>query len=164
MVTFPQRVIARYGAAGEAWLQNLPVTLADLQAQWDLDLEAPFPGLTVNYAAPVRRADGSEAVLKLMLPANAEYVTEVEALRLFDGRGAARLLAVDRTRGAMLLERLRPGTPLFAESDDVKATGIIADLLPQLWRPTRSFCTATFTTATCSARSAGTGLRSIRRA
>ena len=42
----------------------------------------------------------------------ARETAEIAALRLFDGRGAVRLLDADPERGALLLERVEPGTML----------------------------------------------------
>ena len=46
-----------------------------------------------------------------------------------------RLVAADSERGALLLERLRPGTPLLEERDDDRATRIAARIMSGLWRP-----------------------------
>jgi streptomycin 6-kinase len=94
----------------------------------------PFAPLSYNYVAPAVRADGTEAVLKLGVP-HRELVTEIEALRLYDGRGMARLLEADADRGAMVLERLRPGAPLSDISDDDRAASIAAGLMTRLQRP-----------------------------
>lgn len=61
--------------------------------------------------------------------------TEIEALLIYDGRGSARLLNVDQELGALLLERLDPGTPLADLADDEEATRIAAGVMRQLWRP-----------------------------
>ena len=45
-----------------------------------------------------------------------------EALRFFDGHGAARLLDSDLDLGAMVLERIRPGLTLLSIQDDEQAT------------------------------------------
>jgi streptomycin 6-kinase len=94
----------------------------------------PFPNLTYNYVAPVTRADGTPAVLKVGFP-DREFFTEAAALRVFDGYGAVRLLEADLDRYCTLLERLEPGTPLLSFSDDEKATSIAASVMRQLWRP-----------------------------
>ncbi len=123
------------GAAGRAWLSGLPALLTELAARWSLDLAPPFPRLSYNYAVPARRADGSAAVLKLGFPGDRELATEAEALRLFDGRGAVRLLAADVPRGALLLEALRPGTPLGDDpADDAHATSVVCAVLRELGR------------------------------
>ncbi len=61
----------------------------------------PYSPLSYNYVAPAVRADGTEVVLKLGIPSN-EFRTEIEALRFFDGHGAARLLDSDSELGCGL--------------------------------------------------------------
>lgn len=64
----------------------------------------------------------------------AETEHEADALEHWSGRGAVRLLAHDRERWALLIERCRPGRQLWA-LDDHEATAIAADVLEQLWVP-----------------------------
>jgi streptomycin 6-kinase len=130
---FVRNTIALRGAEGAEWLGRLPATLAFCEERWSLAVGPPFPELSYNYAAPALHADGTASVLKLSFP-NTEFRTEAEALRLFDGRGAIRLLEVDVDAGAMLLERLEPGVPLTSVRDDEEATSIAAGVLKQLWR------------------------------
>ena len=75
-------------------------------------------------------------MLKVGVP-GPELLSEVEALRLFGGRGAARLVAADARSGALLLERVEPGAPLVAlcEEDDAAATSAAAGVMKKLWRP-----------------------------
>jgi streptomycin 6-kinase len=131
---FACRITEVHGAAGDAWLGRLPTIVTDCARRWSLRLDAPFQPLSYNYVAPVTRADGTPAVLKVGLPDPA-LRREAGALRLFDGRGAARLLAADLDRGALLLERLEPGEPLSALRADEAATTIAAQVMRQLWRP-----------------------------
>ena len=117
----------RNNAADPGWLRTLPARLAALARRWSLTLEPPFPDLTYHYVVPCRRrtAGGGErrCVLKLGRDA-AGLGAEAAALRLFDGDGAARLLDADLEAGALLMERLRPGTTLvaLAARDDDAAT------------------------------------------
>jgi streptomycin 6-kinase len=122
---------------GAAWLQNLPALIAACEQRWSIRVLPPFPNLSYNYAAPAIRADGSGAVLKLGVP-NPELMSEIEALRLYDGHGIARLLEHDAAEGALLLERLQPGTTLVGMDDDEQATVIAAGVMRQLWRPVPS--------------------------
>ena len=126
--------IALRGAAGAEWLNRLPAIISRCERRWSLKVDPPFSELSYNWAAPALRADGTAAVLKLSFP-NAEFRAEAEALRIFDGRGAARLLELELDQGAMLLERLEPGTLLTIVQDDEEATSIAADVLGRLWRP-----------------------------
>lgn len=133
---FVQRQIEVHGTAGREWLDGLPALLMDLARRWSLALGQPFPNLSYNYAAPAARADGTAAVLKVGVP-HKELLSEIAALRLFDGRGAVRLLEADPAIGALLLERVEPGTPLLEleERDGEEATRIAATVMRQLWRP-----------------------------
>lgn len=60
---------------------------------------------------------------------------EIAALRLWAGVGAARLIDADPDLGALLLERVLPGT-MLAEIDDDETVRVASDLLTELWRPT----------------------------
>jgi len=131
---FVARMVALYAADGSAWLKRLPVLIADCERRWSLTIQPPFDNLSYNYVAPAVRDDGTAVVVKLGVP-NPEQLTEIAALRLYDGRGIVRLLDADPTQGAMLLERLTPGTPLSRVADDEQATMIAAQVMRQLWRP-----------------------------
>ena len=123
------------GAAGVEWLNRLPALITECEERWSLVVDPPFPELSFNYAAPALRDDGTAAVLKLSFPEDPGFRNEAEALGLFEGRGAARLLELDTSRSAMLLERLEPGVPLATVRDDEEATSIAAGVLRKLWRP-----------------------------
>ena len=74
-----------------------------------------------------------DVVLKVQFP-DRESEHEADALRVWDGDGAVRLLDHDPERRALLLERARPGTPLSElEADD--ALDVAIGLLPRLWKP-----------------------------
>jgi streptomycin 6-kinase len=127
-------VVDLYGETGEAWLAALPQLVAGLAARWQLRLELPFPRLSYNYVAPAVTGEGQLVVLKVGVP-NRELETEIAALQHYDGRGAVRLLASDAAAGALLLERLQPGTMLVGEPDDDKATKLAAGVMAELWQP-----------------------------
>ena len=110
-------------------------------------IDAPFPGLSYNYVAPVTRADGTPAVLKLWFPFETEFNAEVEALRLYDGDGAVRLLDVDTPCRAMLLERAEPGMDLWQLADQTQQIEVAASLMRRLWRPPPPGCTLPLATA-----------------
>jgi streptomycin 6-kinase len=122
--------------ADPAWLRALPDLLEGLAARWSLTLRPPFPEGAISYVAPATRADGTRAVLKVSRHLG-ETRAEIAALRLWDGDGAARLLAADPDCGALLIERVEPGTMLaaVAATDDDAATLIAAGVLRRLWRP-----------------------------
>jgi streptomycin 6-kinase len=133
----PQSFIAAVTGAwpvnGPVFLAQLPSLIAACEARWQLRVSSPFT-LSYNFVAAAVRADGSDVVLKLGVP-NPEFTTEIEALRLYGGRGAARLIEADAALGALLMERVRPGTTLAELEDDDSATAIAAEVMSRLWLP-----------------------------
>lgn len=128
-------IVAMHGAAGVEWLQSLPDLASELERRWALRVDSPFPHLSFNWVAPTVRDGGAPAVLKLSFPGEKEFRTEAGALRIFDGRGICRLLELDLERGAMVLERLMPGTRLTTVKDDEEATTIAAGVMQNLRQP-----------------------------
>ena len=122
------------GEAGRVWLEALPQIVEQLCHRWDLSIGPAFEGGCVGFVAPAERGDGNRLVLKLSL-LDDETRTEADALRFWDGDGAVRLLDADQDLGALLLERLEPGTPLEQHADLGQAITIGCALLRRLWRP-----------------------------
>ncbi len=100
--------------AGPEWLAGLPQRTARLAHLWGLTLGPPFRSGVAAWTAPARTADGADVVLKLSLPHD-EARGEADALRLWAGRGAVRLLDDAPDDWALLLERCRPGSDLLAD-------------------------------------------------
>ncbi|MDN5852365.1 MAG: aminoglycoside phosphotransferase family protein [Actinomycetia bacterium] len=125
-----------WGSAGTAWLDALPGVITETADAWDLEVGDPYE-LSFNWVAPVRRSDGSAAVLKLGVPSSDHLLEEAEALRCFDGHGAVRLLDRDPVRGALLIEHAAPGTMLreLVPTKDDEATRVIVDVLRRLHVP-----------------------------
>lgn len=106
------------------WLAALPQLVAECVETWSLEVEEPIetPGSLVVPAGDV--------VLKLNAPLHYEADQEGDALELWNGDGAVRLVARDDTHRALLLERCLPGTELWhADGDEI---AIVADLVPRL--------------------------------
>ena len=133
---FARAIVVQHGEAGRLWLGRLPGLVGLCAARWSLKVGPPFPSLSYNYAAPAEGPGGVRLVLKVGVP-GPEPLSEMEALRLFGGRGAARLVDADARAGALLLERVEPGTRLVAlcEEDDAAATSAAAGVMKKLWRP-----------------------------
>ncbi len=126
-----------FGESGKKWLAKLPEIARETAANWSLKIEKPYRNLSYHFVAPCIRADGSQAVLKIGFPGEKlEFINEVKTLRLYDGEGAVRLLDADRTRYAMLLEKLTPGESLgkLCLWDDAQAVKIAAGVLKKLVR------------------------------
>ena len=95
--------------------------------EWGLELEQPFAFSHVSYVAPA-----GDAVVKVAWEGDDESLDEGDALELWKGDGAVRLLS--RSGRALLEERAVPGDDLSAVSED-EATAIAIDVASRLWRP-----------------------------
>ena len=115
------------------WLERVPELVAQCTAEWGLTLGEPYESGAAGYTVRAELADGTPAVLKIIYP-HREAEHEADALELWDGNGAVRLVARDDERRAMLLERCEPGTYLAAVGPDT-ALDVLIDLLPRLWQP-----------------------------
>lgn len=121
------------GQAGADWFDRLPELVRAFARRWELTLFAPFPNLSYNFVAPVQRADGSAAVLKLNFP-DQEAVCEIEAMRRFPREAAVEVLEADEPQGAMLLERVTPGKSLRGVPD-TEAVAATCAVIRKLHRP-----------------------------
>jgi streptomycin 6-kinase len=124
--------VADTGLTHDTWLARVPQLLQGCVEEWDLRLGDPYELGAAGYAVRVELSDGTPAVLKLIYP-HREAEHEAEALRVWDGEGAVRLLAYDEGRWAMLLERCEPGT-LLAKAEPDEALAVLIGLLPRLWK------------------------------
>src|SRR4051795_13213083 len=108
MITVPEpfatSTIEREGEAGSVWIAALPGLVDTLCEQWRLDVDgAPMHGY-LGLVVPVRRG-AEDCVLKISWLGDS-ITNEATALRAWNGRGAVRLLDVEPSHNAMLLERL----------------------------------------------------------
>jgi streptomycin 6-kinase len=122
-----------FGEAGKQFLASLPVLINQASQRWGLTDVQPSPSLSYNFVAFANRRE-EQVVLKLGV-SNDEMRSEIAALRLFNGKGACRLIDYDEEKCWMLLERLKPGTMLVTLEDDEEATHIAADVMQKIWRP-----------------------------
>jgi streptomycin 6-kinase len=102
----------------------------EVAAEWGLVLGQPFTLSRYSFVAPA----GDGAVLKVMPPDDDESDHDADALLLWDGDGAVRLLRHDRDRGVLLLERARPGDDISTLPED-GATAIAIQVGLRLWQP-----------------------------
>lgn len=130
---FTQTILDLYDEEGRQWIANLPSLIARYEAKWDLRVGQIYD-LSYNFVARAVLRHGGHAVFKASVP-NHELLTEIEALRVYDGRGSARLIRADPSGGAFLVECLEPGGSLAVLDNDDTATQIAAQVMGKLWRP-----------------------------
>jgi streptomycin 6-kinase len=128
-------VLRVFGDRGRDWLDALPCVVAGLARRWELRFDARvYGGGTHSLVLAATRADGTPALLKVPVPDD-ENRLEAAALRAYAGDGAALLYAADPDTGALLMERLEPGTPLMDHPDRGAAIDVACGLLRRLRRP-----------------------------
>jgi streptomycin 6-kinase len=98
--------------------------------EWGLQLGEPFVLSRFSYVAPA----GDAAVVKVSWEEDVESLHEPEALTLWDGIGAVRLIRHDPGRRVLLEERALPGSDI-ADLDDDAAMAVAVELGAKLWRP-----------------------------
>jgi streptomycin 6-kinase len=134
MIVSPQlKTSCQKTSERRAWLERLPLIVAECTDRWSLRVAEPFDhDGAASWVAPATCADGSVAVLKLAMP-HMEGRDEIAGLRAWNGEGIVRLLEADDESGAMLLEPCLPGVPLRAEPEP-KQDEVVASLLNRIWR------------------------------
>jgi streptomycin 6-kinase len=101
-------------------------TAIEAAREWGLELGEPFELSYVSYVAPA-----GPAVLKVAWEGDNESLNEGDALEIWNGNGAVKLLR--RSGRALLEERAVPGDDLSTLSD-YTANSIAVDLASRLWR------------------------------
>jgi len=133
-VDFASALVNENGAAGQAWIEALPMTVESLCQRWNLAVEGvPMHGY-LGIVVPVRRTAERYALKVSWI--NESTADEIEALRIWDGNGAVRLLEADPSIAALLLERLDSRRSL----EDIpieEAITIAASLVRRLSVPAR---------------------------
>lgn len=136
---------------GRAFLKALPDLVAEASSRWGLMDVQPAPTLSYNFVAFAKSTSPltptlkgtrlphgeGDIVLKMGVP-NRELRSEMAALRLFNGKGACRLIDYDEEKCWMLLERLKPGVMLATMEEDEEATHIAAEVMKRIWKPLES--------------------------
>ena len=105
---FPAVVREKALAVGaQAWIDELPALIGAIEADWGVSVGRLYADSTEACGREATRADGSPAVLKLIVPRDGDAAAhEATVLRLAAGEGCPRLFQEDVARGALLIERL----------------------------------------------------------
>jgi streptomycin 6-kinase len=136
VIEVPDAVRNKARAAGvEGWLERLPALIASLESDWSIVVGHPYTGGTEAFVAEATRADGTPAVVKVLVPVSAnEPWQEATVLRLAGGHGCPTLYQFDADRGALLMERL--GRPMFELSLPLsRRLESLCDTAARIWRP-----------------------------
>jgi streptomycin 6-kinase len=88
---------------------------------WAITLGEPYPDVYPgNVVYRCALGDGTPAVIKTEpeMPDDDEFLTGIDAMLLYAGRGMARVLSVDRYERVILMELVVPGEPLWQQPMD----------------------------------------------
>ncbi len=136
MIELPTVVRNRAMAAGAArWIDELPDLVAGLATDWKIEIGALFHEGTEALVTEAMMADGTPAILKVLVPRGAG-VTDHEAtvLRIAAGTGCPLLYRDDPDRGALLMERLGPSLFRLGLPYEQRLP-ILCDAASKIWRP-----------------------------
>jgi streptomycin 6-kinase len=110
-------------------LSEAKAAAVEAARHWGIELAPAFSLANVSYVAPA-----GDAVVKVAWGGDDESLHEADALSLWSGNGAVRLLG--RFGRAILEERAVPGTDL-ATLPELEATTIAIDVASKLWQRAR---------------------------
>jgi streptomycin 6-kinase len=136
MIPVPEVVRQKAFAVGAGrWLDNLPLLVASMEQEWGITVGDAYSDSTEAFVAKATCADGTAAVLKLIVPRDGDAArNEITVLRLTDGEGCVRLLRDDAVHGALLLERL--GGSLYELALPIRRRHeILCSTAARVWRP-----------------------------
>ncbi|MGW5364980.1 aminoglycoside phosphotransferase family protein [Actinopolymorpha pittospori] len=117
---FAREIVDREGVEGARWIASLAGLVEELLERWSCAPIGPVMHGRVGVVVPVRRRDGSSAVLKVSFP-HPGNVHGPTAYATWSGRGAVLLFERDDDRFAMLLEQVEPTTLVDLDDDDEAA-------------------------------------------
>lgn len=133
-ISFKEKITNCFGTAGEEWLLSLESRVMDIANRWGLELQDPVTNLSYNYVIHVVDENSDPYILKMGLP-GFDVENEIRTLQLYNGEGCAMLVKADAEQGAMLLEKLQPGTMLCAETNEEVVIQNFCHVWKQIRRP-----------------------------
>ncbi len=107
-----RRLGRRFGSAIDAWFDELPLVLSDLNWRWQIDYGSLIQRGSMSVVIRCRLADGRPAVLKVS-PDRKRLAHEAAALAGWKTIHVPSVIGVDASLGALLIEAIEPGTPLI---------------------------------------------------
>jgi streptomycin 6-kinase len=133
----PEVVRNRATSEGHAaWVDELPELVDRLERDWSIEVGRAYEEGTEALVADAVLADGTPAVLKVLVPRRGGGVDDHEAtvLRLAAGEGCPVLYRNDPSRGALLMERLGPSMFALALPYQQRLPAL-CDAAARIWRP-----------------------------
>ena len=111
-----QAIYKYLGDNTNEFIQRIQTRLEKYAKSWQLTNLTYLPTNTVNMLFACESAVYGSCVLKMCIP-GPEVATEAHCLQAYDGKGYCKLRAFDLSDDVLLLERITPGTQLWAIGD-----------------------------------------------
>ncbi len=125
-----QRLTTRFGAGVEQWCAALPEMVELYRLRWHLELEKALSGNSSRVF--VGRQHGKRGVVLKLTPDRAIAKEEAVALRAWAGTPhVVDLIDADLEAGALLLEKIEPGTKV-SDEPEIPPASEVAELLTGL--------------------------------
>jgi streptomycin 6-kinase len=134
---FTEVITGAFREEGRRWIDGLPEIIGEIERNWSVKIEKPFPNLSYHYVAPCVFKTGGEAVVKIGFPGEKTTTfNEIKMLEFLGGEGVCKLLGFDEKRFALLLEKLAPGKNLkeICGGNDRKAVEIAIEAMRKFRR------------------------------
>jgi streptomycin 6-kinase len=94
-------------AGARGWIEQLTDLAAALADEWEVTPGSSIEGWTESFVIEVSLVNGIPTVLQLLIPSDFEAAgDEITVLQLANGEGCPQLFRQDRTRRALLMERV----------------------------------------------------------
>ena len=106
-----KNIINAFGEEGEQWIVNLPSIVNALGVEWGLTNIYPVDNLTFNYVSKAVTSNNEPVILKISCSENS-IISEIQALKYFNGTGSIQLIAHNQKYHALLLQQALPGITL----------------------------------------------------
>ena len=120
---------------GIKWKNNLNALIEDIGKEWEISLEGVIEGGSEAFVVRCTSINGKKCILKIFIPqleGNSVFVQQVEAYKIANGYGYAKLIKYDIEKKAMLLECL--GLSMYeltySPEEQIKT---ICSLLKETW-------------------------------
>lgn len=128
-------VLREFGEKARAWIEGFPDLVQTCVDRWNLTLlDTASAGLPINMIWFAEDAGGNPVVLKVGHP-HPEQITEMIALRHYDGRCTPRLIDCSETLGATLMERIRPGATFRSSADCIERSRVSLEIFSEISTP-----------------------------
>jgi streptomycin 6-kinase len=125
---FQNKILRIFGEIAEKWIYDFPFILRKCIEKWELNNLEILNELSINLVCFADSEIFGKSVLKIGVP-NPELNSEFTSLQIFRDKNICRLYDFDLKLGALLLERILPGTDITDISESINICKLIFDYI-----------------------------------